>query len=62
MQCRQLRYSSTIIDLLPLLSPALRYILLTTKKLQQYDLLFASTAYKLQVTLEQWPKLCLIRT
>ena len=42
MQCRQLRYSSTIIDLLPLLSPALGYIFLTTNKLQRYDLLFLS--------------------
>ena len=42
MQCRQLCYSSSIIDLLPLLSPAIWYVLLTTNKLQRYDLLFLS--------------------
>ena len=41
-QCRQLRYSSTIIDLLPLLSPTHGYILLTTNELQRYDLFFLS--------------------
>ena len=43
MQCKQLCNSSTIIDLLPLLSPALRDILLATNKLQRYDLLFLSS-------------------